>query len=108
MNATDNCSIQQRYTWTGMYKDIEHYVSVFSDLNIWFNKYNSTIEFNMIIVTYVLIGEDLPYLSNGSGLPPQPQKKLQPTSPPSLSWKHIGMDLICDFLESEEGFKHIY
>ena len=40
-------------------------------------------------------------------LPPQPQKKLQPISLPSKTWKHIGMDLICDLSESEDGNIHI-
>ena len=38
---------------------------------------------------------------------PQPLKKLQPIPPPTKTWKHIGMDLICDFSESEDGYKHI-
>ena len=42
-----------------------------------------------------------------AALPPQPQKKLQPIPPPSKTWRHIGMDLICDLPESEEGYKHI-
>ena len=42
-----------------------------------------------------------------AALPPQPQKKLQPIPPPTKMWKHIGMDLICDFSESEDGYKHI-
>ena len=42
-----------------------------------------------------------------AALPPQPQKKLQPIPPPTKTWKHIGMDLICDFSESEDGYKHI-
>ena len=42
-----------------------------------------------------------------AALPPQPQKKLQPIPPSSKMWKHIGMDLICDFSESEYGYKHI-
>ena len=42
-----------------------------------------------------------------AALPPQPQKKLQPIPPPTKTWKHIGMDLICDLSESEDGYKHI-
>ena len=42
-----------------------------------------------------------------AALPSQPQKKLQPIPPPSLPWNHIGMDLICDLVESAEGYKHI-
>ena len=33
-------------------------------------------------------------------------QKLQPIQP-SRTWKHIGMDLICDLPESSEGFKHV-
>ena len=40
-----------------------------------------------------------------AALPPQPQKKLQPIQPPTKTWKHIGMDLICDLCESEDGYK---
>ena len=40
-------------------------------------------------------------------LPPQPQKKLHPIPPPTKTWKHIGMDLICDLCESEDGYKHV-
>ena len=42
-----------------------------------------------------------------ASLAPQPQKKIQPIPPPSNTWKHIGMDLICDLTESVEGYKHI-
>ena len=42
-----------------------------------------------------------------AALPQQPQKKLQTFPPPSKTWKHIGMDLICDLSESEDGYKHI-
>ena len=42
-----------------------------------------------------------------AALPPHPQKKLQPIPPPSKTWKHIGMDLICDFSKSKDGYKHI-
>ena len=42
-----------------------------------------------------------------AALPPQPQKKLQPIPPPTKTWKHIGMDLICDLCESEDGYKHV-
>ena len=42
-----------------------------------------------------------------AALPPQPQKKLQPIQPPSKTWRHIGMDLICDLPESEDCYKHI-
>ena len=50
-------------------------------------------------------GKDLPYMSDDSGLATTPQKKLQPIPPPSKTWKHIGMDLICDFAESKDGYK---
>ena len=40
-------------------------------------------------------------------LPPQPQKKLQPIPHPSKTWKHIGMDLICDLSDGEYGYKHV-
>ena len=40
-------------------------------------------------------------------LPLQPQKKLQPIPPPSKTWKHIGMDPICDLSEDEDGYKHV-
>ena len=42
-----------------------------------------------------------------AALPPQPQKKLQPIPPPSKTWRHLGMDLICDLSESDDGYKHI-
>ena len=42
-----------------------------------------------------------------AALPLQPQKKLQPIPPPSKTWRHIGMDLICDLPESEDGYKHL-
>ena len=42
-----------------------------------------------------------------AALPPQPQKKLQPIPPPTKTWKHIGMDLICDLCESEDGYKRV-
>ena len=42
-----------------------------------------------------------------AALPPQPQKKLQPIPPPSKTWKHIGMGLICDLSEGEDGYKHV-
>ena len=42
-----------------------------------------------------------------AALQPQPQKKLQPIPPPSKTWRHIGMDLICDLPESEDGYKYI-
>ena len=42
-----------------------------------------------------------------AALPPQTQEKLQPIPPPFNMWKHIGMDPICDFSESEDGYKHI-
>ena len=42
-----------------------------------------------------------------AALPPQPQKKLQPIPPPTKTRKHIGMDLICDFSEGEDGYTHI-
>ena len=40
-------------------------------------------------------------------LPPQPQKKIHPIPPQSQTWKHIGMDLICDLSVSEDGYKHV-
>ena len=42
-----------------------------------------------------------------ASLPPQPQRKLQPIPPPDQPWLHIGMDLICDLLETISGYRHI-
>ena len=39
MNATVH-AIQQQYTWKGMYKDIEDYVSVFDYVNLYYLKHN--------------------------------------------------------------------
>ena len=52
-------------------------------------------------------GEDLPYMSDDSGLATSTAKETPPIPPPSKTWRHIGMDLICDLPESEEGYKHI-
>ena len=42
-----------------------------------------------------------------TALPRQPQKKLQLIPPPSKTWNHIRMELICDLHESEDGYKHV-
>ena len=53
-------------------------------------------------------GKDLPYMSDDSGLATTTSKEA-PTNPTSSkTWKHIGMDLICDFSESKDGYKHIF
>ena len=59
------------------------------------------------MVLYLNIGEYLSYMSDDNGIPPQPQKKLQPILPQTKTWKHIGMDLICDLCESEDSYKHV-
>ena len=48
-------------------------------------------------------GEDLPYMSDDSGLATSTVKGTQPIPP---TWRHLGMDLICDLPESEDGYKH--
>ena len=40
-------------------------------------------------------------------LPPQPQRELQPISPPEEPWKHCGIDLVCDMPANSFGFHHI-
>ena len=42
-----------------------------------------------------------------SALPLIPQKKLQTNYTPSKPWKHKGMDHICDFSDSNDGYRHI-
>ena len=42
-----------------------------------------------------------------AALPLQPLKKLQRIPPPSKTWRHLGIDLICALPESEDGYKHI-
>ena len=36
-----------------------------------------------------------------------PKSTKKPIQPPSRTWKHIGMDSICDLPVSSEGFKHV-
>ena len=52
-------------------------------------------------------GKNLPYMSSDSGLATSTSKEAQPIPTPSKTCKHIGMDLICNFYESQVGYKHI-
>ncbi|KAI6653114.1 hypothetical protein LOD99_3950 [Oopsacas minuta] len=45
----------------------------------------------------------MPNDSNNSKI----NQEAQPIQPPSRTWKHLGMDLICDLPVSSEGFKHV-
>ena len=40
-------------------------------------------------------------------LPPQPQRELQPISPPEEHWTHCGSDLVCGLPANSTGFRHI-
>ena len=46
-------------------------------------------------------------MSNDSGLATTTAKEAPANPTSSKTWKHIGMDLICDLSESEDGYKHI-
>ena len=47
------------------------------------------------------------YAQVEASIPRNPERKLQPITPPNQPWKHLGIDLISDFGAENYEYKHI-